>query len=172
MTLARCEPTNAQLSAQVDEEFTCLHPHTRLVRRPARNESYAIVRQCERCGWTSPAVPFASYPGNPTTLPEMDRKRTAAWYEQRRQRYEGLVADRQAVWRTRYAQYLQSAEWQARRTAVMTRAKSWCEGCRAAQATEVHHLTYVRAGQELLFDLVAVCRTCHAWATESQGQGR
>lgn len=38
--------------------------------------------------------------------------------------------------------YLASPEWRDRRQRVMDRAQGQCEGCRLAQATEVHHLSY------------------------------
>lgn len=61
-----------------------------------------------------------------------------------------------------YDTYLQTPEWETRRKAVMARARNTCEGCQAADATQVHHLTYERVGNEMLFDLVAVCDDCHA----------
>lgn len=43
----------------------------------------------------------------------------------------------------------------------MQRAAHVCEGCRTARATEVHHLTYEHCGDEFLWELVAICRSCH-----------
>ncbi len=37
-----------------------------------------------------------------------------------------------------------------------------CEFCEQASAVYVHHLTYVRLGNELLTDLLVVCGGCHA----------
>lgn len=61
-----------------------------------------------------------------------------------------------------YTDYLNSAEWTARREKVMQRAGGICEGCRQRPATEVHHLSYEHVTQEFLFELVAICGDCHA----------
>jgi hypothetical protein len=60
-----------------------------------------------------------------------------------------------------YDEYLESPEWDERRSRVLSRARGVCEGCRKEPATQVHHLTYERVGREMLFDLAAVCRDCH-----------
>ena len=48
-----------------------------------------------------------------------------------------------------------------------------CEGCGVRRAAQVHHLTYEHVGDELLFELVAVCGQCHdritAQARERRG---
>ena len=64
-------------------------------------------------------------------------------------------------WKRRYQVYLTSEPWRTRRKAVLNRANNICEGCMEQPAIQVHHLTYERAFDELLFDLVAVCRDCH-----------
>lgn len=60
-----------------------------------------------------------------------------------------------------YQQYLQSPEWRLKRDAVMKRDNRLCQGCLKNQATQVHHLTYDRIFNEMLFDLVAICHECH-----------
>lgn len=57
---------------------------------------------------------------------------------------------------------MNSSEWKTRRRLVMERAKGLCEGCRQADAAEVHHLSYEHLGNEFLFELVALCRDCHS----------
>ena len=65
-------------------------------------------------------------------------------------------------WRPSYAAHLATVDWMERRRLVMIRARGVCEGCRKRKATTVHHLTYEHVGVEFLFELVAVCRSCHA----------
>jgi hypothetical protein len=73
-----------------------------------------------------------------------------------------LAGDRsRPEWRDEYAAYLDSPEWQAKRKRAMARARGQCEGCQAARAVEVHHLTYDHVGNEFLWELVAVCADCH-----------
>ena len=60
-----------------------------------------------------------------------------------------------------YAAYLRTDDWQRKRARVLHRANGICEGCLERPATEVHHTTYDHRGNELLFELVALCRDCH-----------
>ena len=63
-----------------------------------------------------------------------------------------------------YDAYLKSAEWIVTRSQVLHRAGGRCERCHGAEATEVHHLTYERVGDELPGDLQALCPPCHRLA--------
>ena len=58
--------------------------------------------------------------------------------------------------------YMNSPAWKDLRRLVMERAQGLCEGCRQADAAEVHHLSYEHLGHEFLFELVALCRDCHS----------
>jgi 5-methylcytosine-specific restriction endonuclease McrA len=60
-----------------------------------------------------------------------------------------------------YDKYLQSPYWLNRREKVLRRANGICEGCLTRPATMVHHLTYEHIGDELLFELRAICGRCH-----------
>lgn len=63
--------------------------------------------------------------------------------------------------RNEYTSYISSSAWKIKRQQVLKRAGGKCEGCGFEPAQEVHHLHYNRFGQEMLFDLVAVCKSCH-----------
>lgn len=65
--------------------------------------------------------------------------------------------------RAKYFCYLQSRQWKFTRLAVMDRSNRICERCQKAMASEVHHFTYERLGDEHLDDLAALCDPCHAW---------
>jgi hypothetical protein len=60
-----------------------------------------------------------------------------------------------------YREYIQSKEWKEKAKLVRRRARGLCEGCLTERATQVHHLTYDNLGNELLFELVALCGECH-----------
>lgn len=60
-----------------------------------------------------------------------------------------------------YGAYLKSPEWRALRGQVLERAASRCEDCGEAVATQVHHLSYRRVGDEQPDDLRALCNRCH-----------
>ena len=78
--------------------------------------------------------------------------------------FEERVSEQQEEerkWWVWYSAYLETPEWAERRRLVLQRARGLCEGCRSAPAAHVHHLTYEHAGDELLFELVALCLACH-----------
>lgn len=79
---------------------------------------------------------------------------------QRQQREQAREAQ-SIEWWQQYTAYLQTTAWRLKRQAVLTRANNWCEGCGKHQATQVHHLTYEHVFNEFLFELVAVCESCH-----------
>ncbi len=61
-----------------------------------------------------------------------------------------------------YEDYMRSQEWDARRKAAIIAAGCRCQICNAGnRRLDVHHRTYVRLGNELPQDLVALCRQCH-----------
>jgi 5-methylcytosine-specific restriction endonuclease McrA len=66
------------------------------------------------------------------------------------------------AWWDRYEAHRQSPKWKALRKKVIERAQGICEGCGHNRATQAHHLTYDRVCDEMLFDLVAVCESCHS----------
>jgi 5-methylcytosine-specific restriction endonuclease McrA len=68
-----------------------------------------------------------------------------------------VVTDRRLAYRS----YIQSEEWKQKR-AEKLRANPSCEMCDGFKHRQVHHLTYERLGNELLDDLVTLCRRCHA----------
>jgi len=61
-----------------------------------------------------------------------------------------------------FAEYALTPEWRTRRNRVLFRAGKQCELCEERESLQVHHKTYERYGQELLTDLIALCRECHA----------
>lgn len=73
------------------------------------------------------------------------------------------------ITREQYQEYLQSEDWWERRTLVMERAGGLCEGCRKVEPIDVHHLTYDHVTEELLYELVALCASCHEKAHGGPG---
>jgi hypothetical protein len=61
---------------------------------------------------------------------------------------------------SRYVLYLRSAEWKAKRAAVLKRDKK-CRSCGSTRKLQVHHLTYERIYRERLTDLTTLCEGCH-----------
>ena len=68
---------------------------------------------------------------------------------------------RTAYWWKEYETYLKSPKWKIRREQILTKCEGICSVCGDAPATQVHHLTYDRVGEELESDLVGLCKPCH-----------
>ena len=72
-----------------------------------------------------------------------------------------------------YERYLKSIEWWFRADAARQRAGNHCECCGSPPPhqgnLDVHHLTYIRLGQEVPEDLQALCRSCHESIHLEQG---
>lgn len=92
----------------------------------------------------------------------------AAYYEQKEpleQKYKNIAWERHerevGQQRYDYTVYINSPKWKAIRQLVLERDNHICQGCRKNKATQVHHLTYDHFGDELLWELVSVCRRCH-----------
>jgi 5-methylcytosine-specific restriction endonuclease McrA len=151
---------------RVQEEFACEHQATEVRRLVASNGVTHWREQCLRCGDSVRAVRVRAVPLSAQLHPvEFDDGLRKAWGEARAARYGEIVeeardAERQER-RRAYHAYLATPAWSIRRARVLERAGHLCEGCRRRRPVEVHHLTYERAGREMLFDLVAVCRECH-----------
>ena len=60
-----------------------------------------------------------------------------------------------------YNQYMKSDKWKAIRLKVLKRDNNVCQACLEAPAQDVHHLTYCNIGDELMYELISVCRDCH-----------
>lgn len=58
-------------------------------------------------------------------------------------------------------EYLKTREWKVKRNRALIQAGSRCQVCASTHRLEVHHRTYERLGNELLSDLVVLCRSCH-----------
>jgi 5-methylcytosine-specific restriction endonuclease McrA len=122
-----------------------------------------IVRQCKTCGApTSSAIARSKFTS--VELAALPAYRDDAMEEYGRKQREAaqLAWDMESQDRKHaYALYLQSPEWQARRRLTLERDKYKCQGCLTAPATQVHHKNYDHRGDELLYDLVSLCRSCH-----------
>ena len=142
----------------------CGETRSELRKRIIKGGAVQYVEQCQNCGETTSSpkshtevfnqfgtYEIAAYDDH---LKESYRKSKAEAHQQSKK----TEKDQFFSW---YSEYLKSPEWRAKRLKVLARAKGICEGCGEVHATQVHHLTYERVGDELLFDLVAICDECH-----------
>ena len=68
---------------------------------------------------------------------------------------------RPTAYETLYERYLGTAYWRAKSKEAIACANFLCQRCYKRPATQSHHLTYDRVGNELLTDLLPVCAPCH-----------
>ena len=94
-------------------------------------------------------------------LYEFGADKLARHFDEQRAALNRAIDERWAGKRLAYDAYLASEAWRAKRAEALRRDKGVCQGCRARQATQVHHLTYAHLGDELLFELISVCDDCH-----------
>ena len=69
-----------------------------------------------------------------------------------------------------YAAYIRSAAWTRKKKEfrLSKRCKHRCSKCGEKDAPlDIHHLTYERLGNELVTDLIELCRACH-WITHKE----
>ncbi len=142
---------------------------TQIRFRTRSNGTGAYVIQCLTCGREVHAISKRS--PEVLALTErvlFDEALREAWGERQRNywahRLEEQEQERERKdtdWWRWYNAYLLSPAWKAKRQKVLERAGGMCEGCLTRYATQVHHKSYDHAGEELLFELVAVCDRCH-----------
>lgn len=129
---------------------------------------FAYKPQCLKCGRIGTAKTNVSTSSLEVTTEDGSSLRDALKARRKilgaalREEYERRRVLEQQQWRDRYDEHLKSDFWRKIRARVLSRDGQICQSCLIATATEVHHLTYERMGFEAAFDLVSVCRTCHA----------
>ena len=134
-----------------------------LERRQFRNAAGVALHclQCMTCGRHT-AYKVQRDGSNP---PELDRVLAQQGEEACRRHFEEQAAtqrqEAESARRLEYQAYLRSPEWWALRAKVRQRDMV-CQGCLSAPVEEVHHLTYDHVMAEFAFELVGLCRKCHA----------
>ena len=144
----------------------CRHPEasiSRPRRRVLRNGTVTFWRQCTICGAAiapaaTRAVAMRWAKGHPA---DFDETLKQIYAETRKADLAAARVARRKEWFSWYDQYLLSDEWRRLRALVFDRCGGLCEGCRSAPAEQVHHRSYEHAGNEFLFELVALCVDCH-----------
>lgn len=154
-------------SSDYREALACDHSSREIRRKKVASGAWWYWSQCLRCGAIE-RVKTADVPRGLTpplvddNLRESFSRRQIADIQRRQIEVD---AAKQQEWWSWYSDYLQSPQWRALRRKVLARDKGRCQGCLEADATQVHHLTYDRVGNEMLFDLVAMCKNCHHFVT-------
>lgn len=144
--------------------FSCLEPSCR-TPLPIRNRTHLrrLLRVERYFGLKVRAGDFVEF----ETLREMLCEPCAQGLQHRydeERRAEMCKQQARAAERRKmpFAEYSRTREWQALRNRVLLRARNKCELCGKRVPLDVHHRTYDRYGDELVDDLIALCRECHA----------
>jgi len=150
----------------------CNHGNQRLVFRVFSNGVKHYGKQCQECGRIESVKKDSIHHRERAILPEFDESIRDAHYEKQNQENKLKWEQNRAVWQAErdekntkwwraYQEHLRSAAWRDKRQRVLERDKYMCQACLKRKATIAHHLTYKHVLNEPLFDLVAVCQTCH-----------
>lgn len=145
---------------QHHKKYECEHNNQELRRRTIRGGAIQYRYQCLRCGEAVGSAVASSKAAANTKA--FDEELYTSWVEARQASAQKLLSayDKKRFFES-YNAYLKTDEWKAKRRRVLERARGICEGCLEKPATQVHHLTYDNVGDELLFQLVAICDECH-----------
>lgn len=146
----------------------CANCHTEdsfaLKQREIKGGATQIVYQCEVCGRADGGPVSQSRVPDWRSLPRWDNSIQKRYSRKRAEAVAAASAHERERFFAWYNEYLKSPGWRERRQKVIARCGGLCEGCRDAEATQVHHLTYSHVGREMLYHLVALCDECHEQA--------
>jgi 5-methylcytosine-specific restriction endonuclease McrA len=156
----------------------CQHERHEVRFRTLSNGVRTLVMQCLICGRSLRSYKQQDNPDlcakaedNPYFDPEISERYWQHRHAQQRTEYEKRRDDR----KREYQEYLASPWWWARRQARIAKDGGKCQaaldGCEIV-ASEVHHLTYQHTGNEPLFDIVSVCRSCHKQITDMDNEAK
>jgi 5-methylcytosine-specific restriction endonuclease McrA len=85
----------------------------------------------------------------------------ASYEEELRSAYLAQEARNKQLNKMSLTEYLKTREWRVKRNRALIRAGNRCQVCASTYQLDVHHRTYERLGNELLSDLMVLCRRCH-----------
>jgi hypothetical protein len=145
----------------------CHHSSSTFTKYSAANGVETYGWQCNSCGTKTTrfysadraAVEFEISKSEISSAAAFRKELSENFYHEQYTAQDRQSSDHFFLW---YDKYLLSGDWSHKRELVLQRAKGICEGCGCSTATQVHHLTYNNVGYEFLFELVAICGSCHA----------
>jgi len=142
----------------------CSHEQTEVRYKTFSNGTRHLCTQCMTCGkMPGGTVRWLSQKGiDIHSFEEFDETISERWRAAQNQVRQLKLQKEKLERHLEYERYIrESAEWQAIRVKVMKRDGYLCQACLETGATEVHHKNYLHLFDEILFDLIAVCRACH-----------
>ncbi len=161
--IERLREKKKELHAEIERRFACEHQHRELRFRLTADNRPAYYRQCTNCGHAGQAVSArdAKREAAGKPIPDFDYEIEEKRRKGKSDEYSSVSLELKQEFRLMHEDYLCSNQWQQKRIQVLERAKGKCEVCELNDATDIHHNTYDRFGEEPLEDLEAVCDFCH-----------
>lgn len=147
----------------IETEYSCVHSARELRLRIIKDGRPTFYRQCTRCGNAGKAIARgeAITELNGFEATSFDNELEPRWYARKQASYVATFYAIKPALEAEYQAYLSSKLWYVKRNAAIRKANGICECCEHYPATQAHHITYERIGQELPSDLMAVCSFCH-----------
>ena len=69
--------------------------------------------------------------------------------------------------------YLRSAKWASLKREILMRDNFKCRCCNSTSSLEIHHVSYIGlGGNELIADLITLCKKCHQYQHDVYGYDR
>ena len=154
----------ADLSAHWDA--ACRHAEKQVMRVYVANGAVQLREVCQDCGERigsaiKKSAALADCKEDDGDLAERYAEKRKAELNAIYQRHIKQQKASASGYRDKYQAYLSSEVWAHKRSLVLRRANTLCEGCLERPATQVHHLSYQHVVYELLYELVAICDDCH-----------
>ncbi|GAB2999623.1 hypothetical protein GCM10010960_01830 [Arenimonas maotaiensis] len=147
----------------IEERYRCTHEVREIRLRILVDSRKAYYNQCISCGHAGSAIGLKSIKNQakPISITLFDNELEIKWRARKNAEYQAIYIAIEPSLKAEYEAYLESETWRKRRMVILERATKKCECCEHYPATEIHHKTYARIGQELDSDLMAVCKLCH-----------
>jgi 5-methylcytosine-specific restriction endonuclease McrA len=150
-------------------EKPCACQEAVIVKKQCSDGRWQAKRQCVRCLGTRSVSGKYDIASLPCAKENTVRLKQEHEYRLRVNRHNASIAimDKfrghvKTAWHDAHEEFMRSPRWASIRKRVLERDRCLCQGCLMAEATVVHHLNYNREfGDELMYDLVSLCRRCH-----------
>lgn len=164
---------------QVEQEFACSHVKCEIRYQVYSNGTRHYFKQCLECGQQVGSAIAHDRILQKDQIKPFDEGLEQEYQDARDRRYRELRDQQQQAWlekrserQKEYHEYLKSTQWQEKSRAVLQRDGYTCQACLHRRATQAHHRTYDHIYNEPLFDLVAICPTCHERLHQNNGAPR
>lgn len=163
--VSKCKQCNYN---RVDYLNTCCKNPDLIIRQfHSNNSTTTLYYQCKNCSGSDRTKKLSQKKYSKDIDSEFDYDGFENWKlerENEKKKIYNLIIKESNYLNSnkyKYYKYLESNEWKAIRNDRMKMDNYLCQECRNAKADEVHHITYNRIFEEILEDLISVCKPCH-----------